>query len=469
MLQMKRRDQERPCAAGLLEWMLVFTPLPLPVLLLAVAFGVGAVAQQAPSPTLLWASQPTLPNETVLVWGSGLLKGGATSVTIQPVAGAAGAPAPPGLRAALFDVSDTSFKVTLPPGLPEGRYTLCVHGMSPAAAPACIQLNDPEMWWLRGDVNLTHATAGSGWVRIFGRNFGDQQQQDATTSSLPPVQLQLCPGDGVCQYQGEITTLSAVNGSANDALFLLPGSLTIGLYTLSVSSGGAVFPLNETVYVSATGTPPGPWPPSTTKVIEVSMCAPHAISSACGNAALFAALNATRDAGGGTILLQQGVWHFTTETIDLPPFTTLRGVGAGRVSLVWNTEAVNRTEVPKYFVGGNATFAVEDVTISCTSFYNNIITDGNRRVSDPWVPCQPDAAVDCGDESAAWSHSRGVRIRRVRIRADCFFRLVERDSVARRGLSANFTYEQVGAGIALNGQEVIPTGKRSRNSSAILT
>ena len=141
--------------------------------------------------------------------------------------------------------------------------------------------------------------------------------------------------------------------------------------------------------------------------------------------------------------------------------------------------AYSGTDVPKYFIGGNATFAVEelhtmnfvlttmnfvlkmmdfvlkveDLSISCTAFYNNIITDGNRRVSDPWVPCKQDALPDCGDETAAWSHSRGVRIRRVRIRADCFFRLVERDGPSRRGLTGNFTYEQVGAAIQLNGQE----------------
>lgn len=421
------------------------------------AFASETTAEPTPT-TLLWASAPTFANQTVLVWGAGLA--GASSATVKvpqnAAAGGAGAtdtrvPAPPVLSATPFDVSDTSLKVTLPAALPDGSYELCIHSGG-ASPPACIDLNCPELWWRRGDVNLTHATAGAGWVRIFGRNFGDQSDP---SSRLAPVKLQLCPGVGECPYQGEVTTINAVNGTANEALFLLPGFMTIGEYTLSVDSGGVVFALNETIYISAAGTPPGAWPlpGPQTRVIEVSMCAPHAVSSTCGNGALFAALNATRAASGGVILLQQGVWQFTTETIDLPPFTTLRGVSAGRVSLVWNTQNVNRTDVPKYFVGGNGTFAIEDLTISCTSFYNNLIADGNRRVSDPWVPCKQDAVADCGDETPAWSHSRWVRIRRVRIRADCFFRLVERDAVARRGLAGNFTYEQVGAAIQLNGQE----------------
>jgi hypothetical protein len=93
----------------------------------------------------------------------------------------------------------------------------------------------------------------------------------------------------------------------------------------------------------------------------------------------------------------------------------------------------------RYFVGGNGTFAVEDLTISCTGFYNNIIADGTRPVSDPWVRCDKSALPRCKESAPAWQHSRGVRIRRVRIRADCFFRLTERGAGARRGLMANFT------------------------------
>ena len=39
----------------------------------------------------------------------------------------------------------------------------------------------------------------------------------------------------------------------------MTGSVTIGTYTLSLESGGTVFPLDETIYVSSTGTPKGDW------------------------------------------------------------------------------------------------------------------------------------------------------------------------------------------------------------------
>ena len=197
-------------------------------------------------------------------------------------------------------------------------------------------------------------------MRVFGR-LGDEPGR------LPTPQLALSPAGAADAAGG--TILLPTNSSANDAWYQLPAGVAAGRYALSLQvEGSAAVPLADTLTVAPKATPPQ-------LTIKVSMCAPHSIAASCGNGALFAALNATRDAGGGTILLQQGVWSFTTETIDLPPFTALRGVGTGRVSLVWNTEALNLTDVPKYFVGGNSTFAVEDLSISCTSYYNNIITD----------------------------------------------------------------------------------------------
>ena len=384
------------------------------VSLLLVA-GTAAVALAAESSggsemTLQWASQPTMPGETVLLWGGSL--GGVSSVTVAPLNSSesgAGATAAGAISVPTFDTSTTSLKATLPASLPKGAFRIC------ASAGACIVVNGPDPWWWRANANLTFATVG-GWVRVFGR-LSDEAGQ------LPTPALELQSGGG-----SEATTvLRPANSSANAAWYQLPAGLMAGRYSLRLTSLGAAAPLEGMLTVATAEPPPGP-------TIEVDMCPPHAMAATCGNVALFAALNATRTAGGGTIVLNQGVWRFTTECIDLPPFTTLRGVGTSRVSLVWDTEAVNLTDVPKYFVGGNATFAVEDLSISCTRFYQNIITDGNRRVSDPWVPCESDAVADCGDDSAAWSHSRGVRIRRVRIRADCFFRLTERGGPLRRGL-----------------------------------
>ena len=104
----------------------------------------------------------------------------------RPRAGGTGA----NTTATAFDVWANGFKVRLPAGLADGVYRLCVDGV-PAdgtASALCTVINAPDPWWRRGDVNLTHATAG-GWVRVFGR-LSDEHGR-ATVSKVvtptPPV------------------------------------------------------------------------------------------------------------------------------------------------------------------------------------------------------------------------------------------------------------------------------------------
>ena len=336
----------------------------------------------------------------MLLWGAGLA--GISRATVQPLACGGVAAAPP-MPAPTFDGTATALKVTLPPALPDAHYRLCVPWRGNETA-ACIKLNAPDLWWRRGDVNLSHATAGTGFVRIFGRNFGNMSP--AEPSRLPPVALQLCPGAGPCG-QGEITTVNAANGSRNDALFQLPGSLTIGIYHLSLSQCGVVFPLANpdgsplTIHISSSGTPKGTWADARSQRII------HANTTA----QLFAALNTSEGEGGGVILLGRGTYTFTNETVSLPPFTVLRGAvnsaGASLVTLRWDVRQLSAAATPAFFLGGLYTFAIEDVTIYSLGLYNNIIKDSHA--------------------------SSYVRIARVCIRADYFLRWGRAESAYANG------------------------------------
>lgn len=415
----------------------MMSPCTSPPLLgmLLLASIAGAVAAPAPPsaarPRLSWASHPTMPNETALVWGSRLdLASGGFAITLlsslaspfsppdaagsrRNTKGASGgqhAAAAAAMIVTPFDVSRTSAKLILPATLPAGVYRICpvVAGVpgntnvdGNATTADCVLCNAPDVFWRRGDVNLTHATVG-GWVRVFGR-LGDD------FGRLARPALTLMPTAGGGGLASDMLLLAATNGTANDALYLLPPTVGPGRYTLGLRVGGltlALAPPDDTMTVA----PAALWPMAGHV---------HRVNS---TADLFAALNAMRDQGGGEIELQRGTYLFTTETIDLPPWTVLRGVSTAHVALVWRTDGLSTAAVPKYLVGGNATFAVEDLSISCTRFYNDVIADGAL----PGV-----------------GRSQYVRIRRVRIRTDCFFRLTERGAAARRGLSANFTYEQV--------------------------
>lgn len=320
----------------------------------------------------------------------------------------------------LFDRDESAAKLRLPVSIKAGLHDVCVDG-------SCIVANAPDLFWKRGDVNLTHASQG-GWVRTFGR-FGDVRKIGATQLVLS---LQEASGgtDAKALAPASAVVLSPNNASNNDGWFEVPATLPLGTYDLSLRASGSDrsdFALegdsDRTLTIVSADTD---WQqlPQARKVYPVGPCN----TGPCP--ALWEALNATRAAGGGTILLARGTYRFQGESIDLPPFVTLRGVSQGHVSLLWDTGAfvdVHDRRMPQFFVGGNHTFAVEDLTINSERFYNAIVKDAS---------------------GGSCNH----RVRRVRIRADCFYRLVENTAARRGGSIANYTYEQVGAAIDFNGQ-----------------
>ena len=93
-------------------------------------------------------------------WRTGGLAG-IESVTVQAHTCIAGRSADP-LSSSAVDVTNTAMKVVLPAGLPDAHYTVCAqqHTGGGGGAKSCIDINAPDLWWWRGDVNMTHATAG---------------------------------------------------------------------------------------------------------------------------------------------------------------------------------------------------------------------------------------------------------------------------------------------------------------------
>lgn len=246
----------------------------------------NASATDAP-PTLIWASQPTFPGETMQLWGGGLL--GAANATVD------------GAAVDLFDRSATAAKLTLPASLRPGMYTVCV-------AASCMTANAPDLFWKRGDVNLTHASSG-GWVRTFGR-FGDVHR-------IGETQLVLTPDSAASVEPAEmvavatVQALAPVNASNNDGWFAVPSTLPPGRYRLALRSGqrdfALSFPDGSLTIVSKADSD---WQrqPQARKVYPVGPCKQGGSPGQCP--ALWAALNATRVAGGGTILLARGTYRF---------------------------------------------------------------------------------------------------------------------------------------------------------------
>eukprot|EP00039_Didymoeca_costata_P014568 m.236657 g.236657 ORF g.236657 m.236657 type:complete len:728 (+) comp16052_c0_seq16:66-2249(+) len=366
---------------------------------------VQAFLLQVNAQTFLWASQPVHPGETVLVWGSGLA--GLDHVNVSPIVGAGGIDS---VTVSAFDVSNTSFKAIIPATLDYSMYKLC-------AGSTCMTVNAPDVFWTRGDVNLTYSTL-DGYIRIFGRGLAPLPSCTTTLQLLPVLE----------ENRGAIVLQPVQsNLTQNSVIFSLKGStVAAGQYKLAVVSCGETFPITSES-------------DSDTNVGIINIVNPSAIVWPNANiihkvndtTSLFVALNTTRSQGGGTILMARGRYEMGLLNIDLPPYTTLAGVSTAHVSLYWNTEGINNP--PSYLIGGNGTFAVENLTIYVTSKYKDIIKDGVMQVGGSWI------------------HSQGVRVKNVRIRADCFYRLQERNAPPRRGLVANFTYEDVGDAINFQG------------------
>ena len=162
----------------------------------------AAVSLATSSPSLQWASQPTLAGETLMLWGDSLST--VSSLSVTPVMGPGAANASSSsVSVPTFDTSPTSLKAILPPSLPHGVYRVCV------GASACITVNAPDIWWWRGDVNLTFATPG-GWIRVFGRLTDEKGR-------LPTPSLSLQPATN--NTRGGSALLSATNFSANSAWY----------------------------------------------------------------------------------------------------------------------------------------------------------------------------------------------------------------------------------------------------------
>jgi len=106
-----------------------------------------------------------------------------------------------------------------------------------------------------------------------------------------------------------------------------------GSYALALVPGGgdAAYPVNARddtlIIVAPAAAPPGHVQATGAKASASAVAAvPSKKTIVCNTTAgIFAALNATALAGGGTILLEKGTYNVGCRSIDLPPEVTCRG------------------------------------------------------------------------------------------------------------------------------------------------
>jgi len=335
----------------------------------------AAVAQMTPE--VFWASDPVLPDETVIVLGGGF--GEAVSVRIGRAADASPALPQPPASVAVDDWvtlqplqrTATSLKFVVPDAWALGVYVGQVENGD--ARSGDFFVNAPDPWWQQGDGGATASPGG--WLRVFGKSLSFLGH--AGMDKAPESRALLRSESGVDRL------ITAENASCYALEFSVPTDLSPGLYRVFVHNGfggDAAWREVDSIRVE----PPPPWP---TEVFDVKQLG------------LTPALQKAAENGGGVVYFPRGRYLATGPSQDpivVPDHTVLRGEGIDLVNLYWP----DMDEPPPALITGKH-FAIEDMSIYCQNYFRGVI--------------KPEAGSD------------GFRMQRVRVRADPFFMFTHRE------------------------------------------
>jgi hypothetical protein len=217
-------------------------------------------------PTILWASQPCRPDETVLVQGMALGSVKSVHIEIHNTTQA--------YDAATTEMTDSGLHFIVPPQLAWPA----VYAITPVGAAEPFLLNTPRVQWIQGDQGR-HSIQG-GWFRVFGsclsllaadeapspgavvvaeqalRRALDRRDSEAVghfsrelsllqantdKARGKDVQIKLQPADS-----SNSIVLSSTNASEYSAFFLVPPDFSAGEYTVSIRAAhtnGAWYPI----------------------------------------------------------------------------------------------------------------------------------------------------------------------------------------------------------------------------------
>ncbi|MEI6070465.1 MAG: glycosyl hydrolase family 28-related protein [Verrucomicrobiae bacterium] len=324
------------------------------------------------TPIILWHSDPVRPDETIIIQGEDFSADAVAELAAIPDSGSEGEPR--WEKVSPLQSSSQSLKAVIPANWAPGLYR-CRVSQNQAVSNEVI-LNAPDLWWIQGDAGQASARPG-GWLRVFGKclNLGVASQVALVSSKFEKVVLTLVESSGY-SLKAEI-----------------PAALEPGAYQVLVSNGAggdAGWRRAEDLAVldAATAEP--------TVVNALDFGADPEGRKDC-TLSIVQALERLCGLNGGVLYfprgryrvdstLRSGMW--ISHPLKVPPGVTLRGEGMHLVSLWWPDQ---KDPLPT-LIEGSSDFGVEDLSIFTQGRHRNIIS---------------------GESNA--------RIRRVRIRANCYY------------------------------------------------
>ncbi len=348
-------------------------------------------------PCIFWASDPVLPNETVLVTGEDLqttttitigriVDGPCTAKHVEKDANPAHWQNVPPLQATAHSV-----KFVIPAEFKTGIFACRL--ATPQGVSRVFAVNRPDPWWVQGDGGRS-ATAG-GWLRICGKalSFGGKCHVLLTPST------------------GASTLFPAVALDGYSLKVSLPGTVRPGLCSVHVHNGfGGDGGWSSAGMVEIKR--PKIWPLRIFNVMdfygpqadaEIRRTLDRGSPSEDRTEAIEAALKKAEVNGGGVVFFPEGKYAFRGE-IHVPLHTILRGAGEGLVTLWWGKGGFALD-------GGSDARRIENVDDNVPSPLISGAQFGIEAMS-LYLPRNHQTAISAGDS---------FRMHRVRIRVDRYW------------------------------------------------
>lgn len=306
--------------------------------------GFSCSAQTAAKrPVVSWKVDPVGPGQTLLLFGDGFKDAQVRAVRLPD-----GQVSVPGLASVFIPASaealqvlqtgDQCLKVEVPKTWRPGAYAIRLE--SPAGVGAPIVMNRPQAWWLMGDQGAAATTGAE--VRVFGKNF----KIDEERAALGKVVLR--------DAKGTFHTLKSSGLNPYALTVRIPAATALGQAAIFVHNGhGGAAGWSDPLMLEIKK--PDPWP---TVVFNVHDFGAKGDSQTDDTAAIRAALDKSREQGGGVVFLPRGIYSVAGQ-LTIPPRTVLRGEGRDLAYLI----VPHDTPQFNALIAGNSEFAVEDLSL----------------------------------------------------------------------------------------------------------
>ena len=291
-------------------------------------------------PVVIWASSPVKPGETVLLHGGNFgenpvieLTSGRKKLTITPIS-----------------VSEASvmfiFPETWKPGIVDGVVR------SGDLLSKSFSLNAPDVWWIHGDRGREASTL-NGNLKLIGNCLNDPDMP------APKILLQKVTGE----KKGKAISLNVVKYNRYFIQTANWEEVPEGSYEVVLKQNGNNHPV--TTGMIRISEKKNEIPAEVFNVVDFGAIPNDGIDD---SQSVLQAVEQLKKNGGGVLLFPVGRFQMN-QTIELPPYTILKGMGADFSQIYWP----DTYEPLNALIRGTHSFEVSNIFLTCGNHRDGIV------------------------------------------------------------------------------------------------